>query len=86
VVVAAVLGSVAYNATMTLGAAALARPLGITAASSLHLPLVLMLVAIAALVGLGRHGPLRRGAGAGLVAGYAAFVIVVAVFVSGGPR
>jgi cation:H+ antiporter len=35
--VAAVVGSFAYNATMTLGAGALARPLELDDAASLHL-------------------------------------------------
>jgi cation:H+ antiporter len=42
-VVAAVIGSFAYNATMTLGASALARPLRISHADQLHIPLVVMI-------------------------------------------
>lgn len=82
---AGVLGSVAYNSTMTLGAAALARPLHLRAAGSLHLPLVLMLVALAAVVALGWRGTAPRRAGLALLTGYAVFVVTVAVVVSG-PR
>ena len=46
-VVAALVGSFAYNATMTLGASALARPLRITRPGQLHFPLVAMLAALA---------------------------------------
>jgi len=46
-VVAAVVGSFAYNATMTLGAAALVRPLRIADAGPIRLPAVVMLVALA---------------------------------------
>ena len=42
VVIAAVVGSFAYNATMTLGASAVARPLRISDAGVLHVPLVFM--------------------------------------------
>jgi cation:H+ antiporter len=45
-VVAAVVGSFAYNATMTLGASALTRPLRITQSHDLHLPLVVMVAAL----------------------------------------
>jgi cation:H+ antiporter len=75
-VVAAVVGSYAYNATMTLGASALARPLRITHASQLHLPLVAMLAALIAALGLAwRRGTLHRAAGIVLLACYPAFVI-----------
>ena len=46
-VVASVVGSFAYNATMSLGVAALARPLHIHDAASLHVPLVLMVASLA---------------------------------------
>jgi cation:H+ antiporter len=42
-VVAAVVGSFAYNATMSLGVAALARPLRLSDTAVLRLPLALML-------------------------------------------
>lgn len=76
-VVAAVVGSYAYNATMTLGASALARPLRIAHPSQLHLPLLIMLAALSAVLGLARRSQqLRRPAGLGLLAAYPAFVIV----------
>jgi cation:H+ antiporter len=73
--VAAVLGSAAYNATATLGVAALARPLtaagpAIAAVTAAALPAVLVAVG-------GRRQTLGRGAGAALLAGYAAFVVLV---------
>ena len=49
-VVAGVVGSFAYNVTMTLGAGALARPLTIVDADSLHLPWVAMLAALCLVV------------------------------------
>ncbi|HYT10860.1 MAG TPA: hypothetical protein VEL73_09400 [Mycobacteriales bacterium] len=72
--VAGVVGSAAYNATATLGAAALARPLvvsglGWAAAAAAALPLVV--VALAA-----RRGRLGRPAGALLAAAYVAYVVV----------
>jgi cation:H+ antiporter len=49
-VLASVVGSFAYNATMTLGAGALARPLQVLAADQLHLPLLAAYPAFIALV------------------------------------
>lgn len=54
-VVAGVIGSFTYNATMTLGASALARPLRITDAASLHGPWLAMLASIALVVALTQH-------------------------------
>jgi cation:H+ antiporter len=82
---AGVLGSFVYNSTMTLGVAALARPLHLRHAGSLHLPLVLMLLALAAVLWLGWRGMAPRRAGVALLTGYAVFAATVAVFVSG-PR
>jgi cation:H+ antiporter len=70
--VAAVLGSAAYNATATLGIAALARPLtaadpAIAALTAAALPAALVVVG-------GRPHTLGRGAGTALLAGYAVFV------------
>jgi cation:H+ antiporter len=75
IAVAGVVGSAAYNATATLGAAALTRPLAVTgltvpAAVAAALPL-----AVAALSW--RTGLLGRPAGVLLCAGYAAFVVTV---------
>jgi cation:H+ antiporter len=75
-VVAAVIGSYAYNATMTLGASALARPLHITHGSELHIPLLAMLGALVGVLALSWRGQaLRRGGGIVLLAGYPLFVI-----------
>ncbi len=70
--IAGVVGSVAYNATVTLGAAALVRPLvapGVRAASwvAAALPLLILVV-----TGRGRLGRLGGGA---LLAGYAAYLV-----------
>src|SRR5919201_5943038 len=74
-VVAAVVGSFAYNTTMSLGAAALARPLVIADAGLLHGPLVLMLLALAAVIALAApSGRLGRGSACALLAGYPIFV------------
>lgn len=47
VAIAGVVGSFAYNVTMTLGTAAIARPLQIIDASLLHLPLIIMVSSLA---------------------------------------
>jgi cation:H+ antiporter len=79
-VVAAVVGSYAYNATMTLGASALARPLHITHSSHLHVPHVAMIAALVAALALAwRPRTLNRAAGIVLLACYPAFVIAVLV-------
>ncbi|MGZ4632712.1 MAG: sodium:calcium antiporter [Actinomycetes bacterium] len=74
IAVAGVVGSAAYNATATLGAAALARPLaveGITASAvaAAALPLVVLLLA--------PGGRLGRLAGGALAAAYAGYVLLV---------
>jgi cation:H+ antiporter len=74
VAIAGVVGSAAYNATATLGAAALARPLTVhglvlPAAVAAALPIVVLLLAT--------RGRLGRPAAALLVAGYVAFVVLV---------
>lgn len=80
VVVAGVVGSFAYNATMTLGAGALARPLILVDATALHLPLVLMLGSLALVILLAaRRGTLRQAEGTVLLVLYPAFVITVLV-------
>jgi cation:H+ antiporter len=79
-VVAAVVGSYAYNATMTLGASALARPLHITDSSQLHVPLVVMVAVLAAPLALAwRSHALSRTAGLILLAAYPAFLVAVLV-------
>ena len=74
IAVAGVVGSAAYNATATLGAAALARPLTVDglvvpAVVAALLPIVVMLLAT--------RGRLGRPAAAVLVACYVAFVVLV---------
>ena len=44
--IAGVFGSFAYNVTMTIGAAALVRPLILHQATQLYVPLLLMLAAL----------------------------------------
>jgi cation:H+ antiporter len=77
-VVAAVVGSFAYNCTMTLGASALARPLRITRPHQLHLPLAVMIAALALPLALAwRPRRLTRTVGVVLLICYPAFVVVV---------
>lgn len=74
IAVAGVVGSTAYNATATLGAAALARPLvdpGVTGAAALAAVLPLVIIVLAP------RGRLGRPAGALLSAAYAAYLWVV---------
>lgn len=76
-VVAAVVGSFAYNATMTLGVAALVSPLQISDVDTIRAPAVFMLAALALPIVFGvRRGQLGRRAGAFLLAGYPGFVLV----------
>lgn len=75
-VVAAVVGSYAYNVTMTLGFAAVVTPLGIDGAAALHGPMLAMLVALVAVLALAwRRGHLDRRDGGLLLVGYAVFVV-----------
>lgn len=71
VAVAAVVGSAAYNATATLGAAAL-----VTDLPDLTGPAVLAAVLPLVVVAAGARGRLGRPAGAGLLVGYAVFLLV----------
>ncbi len=74
-VVAGVVGSFAYNATMTLGAGALARPLLLADAAILHVPVLLMLGSLALVVLLAaRRGRLARVEGAILLMTYPVFI------------
>lgn len=75
IVVAGAVGSFVYNMTMTLGAAALSRPLKLSDAAALHKPLVVMmasflLVILIALI----SGRLNRLTGLLLLAAYPAAV------------
>lgn len=77
-VVAGVIGSFTYNATMTLGAGALAKPLRVTDADQLHGPWVMMLAALALVIALTlRRHELARTDGLILLACYPIFVAVV---------
>ncbi len=79
-VIAAVVGSFAYNATMTLGAAALVRPLAVADPGRLHLPAIIMVASLAAVAGLARiPGQLTRRSGLILIACYPAFVLVAVI-------
>lgn len=80
-VLAAVIGSYAYNATMTLGAGALARPLELIDARALHLPWLLMLLALGAVLIAGHRGTIDRTAGRILIACYPVFVLAVVFWV-----
>jgi cation:H+ antiporter len=78
--VAAVVGSVAYNATMTLGAAALVRPLSLAEAEDLRPALLAMLAAMVLVSALGsRGGHLDRRAGWLLLGLYPVFVALVVI-------
>ena len=70
-------GSYAYNATMTLGAAAVITPLRIADVAPLRAPLVAMLVAMVVVVLLAaRRRALGRGDAVVLLAGYVVFVVL----------
>lgn len=74
VAVAGVVGSAAYNATATLGTAAVVRPL---ATGAVLLPAIAAAALPLVVLALARDGALRRGGGAVLVAAYAAYVVLV---------
>lgn len=76
-VVAAVVGSFAYNATMTLGTAAVVRPLEIADAAPIRLPSMAMLAALVLPIVLAyRGGLLSRRAGVALLGAYPSFVVI----------
>jgi len=74
IAVAGVAGSVAYNATASLGAAALVRPL---ATGGILAPAIAAAILPAALLAVTPGGRLTRQAGALLVIGYAGWVTAV---------
>jgi cation:H+ antiporter len=74
VAVAGIVGSAAYNATATLGTAAVVRPL---ATGAVLVPAVAAAVLPMVVLGLARDGAVRRAGGAVLVAAYAAYVLLV---------
>ncbi len=79
-VVAAVVGSFAYNVTMTLGAAALARPLKLADPSLLRLPWIAMLGALGLVLALSRRRQeLTRGHAVALLSLYPLFVAGIAL-------
>ena len=74
-VVAGVVGSFAYNATMTLGVAAVVRPLQVTDAALLHPTLLAMLLSLGLVLVLAvRRRALGRPDGALLLALYPVYV------------
>ena len=79
-VVAGVIGSYAYNMTMSLGAGAIVAPIGIADAGLLHAPTVLTLglLAVPILLAL-RHGTLGRRESLVLFAGYPVFLVVASM-------
>jgi len=79
-VVAGVIGSYAYNMTMSLGVGALVAPIEIGDAALLHAPLVAMLALLLFAIVLGaRRGRLTRREGALLLAGYPVFLVIAAI-------
>ncbi len=81
VVVAGVVGSFAYNVTMTLGAAALIRPLSIADATLLHGPAIAMLLALVLVISLAApKQQISQRAGWFLVAAYPVFLIAMFSF------
>jgi cation:H+ antiporter len=74
VAVAGIVGSAAYNATATLGTAALVRPLN---TGAVLVPAVVAAVLPLVLLALARDGALRRVGGAALVATYASYIAFV---------
>jgi Ca2+/Na+ antiporter len=77
--VAGVVGSFTDNVTMTLGAAAIVRPLKIVDASLLHFPLLVMLGSLTlAIVLASFKGFLGKVAGGILVAAYPLFIVSIA--------
>lgn len=79
-VVAGVIGGFAYNATMTLGAAAVVKPLRVTDASVLHPSMIAMLATLTIVLVLALpHRQLRRSDGWLLLALYPAFVAIALI-------
>jgi len=76
----ALLGSLLYNTTMTLGAAALARPLRLPTTPGVHRAFLAMLASEVALAGLTwRPRRARRATGAVLVMAYAGWLVTLFV-------
>jgi len=78
VVVAGVVGSFAYNVTMTLGVAAIARPLKVLDTNLLHIPLIVMLASLILVILLAiPRGSLGRVGGGILLLLYPLFVVTI---------
>lgn len=79
-VVAGVIGSYAYNMTMSLGAGAIVAPISISDAGLLHAPTIVMLglLGVAILLSI-RRDALGRRESIVLLLGYPAFVIVASI-------
>lgn len=76
-VVAGVVGSYAYNLTMSLGAGALIAPLAVTDTTTLRPPFIAMAILLAAALVLStRTDRLDRRAGWSLIAAYPAFIAI----------
>ncbi len=76
-VIAGVIGSYAYNMTMSLGVGALVAPISIADAGLLHAPLIVMLALLGVAIVLGvRRGSLVRRDAVVLFIGYPVFVII----------
>lgn len=76
-VVAGVVGSYAYNMTMSLGVGALVTPVSIQDNTLIHAPLIVMLALMAIAIGLAiRRDRLERRDAMFLLAGYPIFVLV----------
>lgn len=79
-VVAGVIGSYAYNATMTLGAGAIARPLHLIDSNLLHAPWLAMLAALSLVLLLAwRPQKLNRSRGLVLLAAYPVCLITLSM-------
>lgn len=79
-VIAGVVGSYAYNMTMSLGVGALVAPISIDDSALLHAPLIAMLVLMAVAVLLAvRHNRLDRRDAVVLFVGYPVFVLVTLI-------
>ena len=79
-VVAGVIGSYAYNMTMSLGVGALVAPIEISDAALLHAPLIAMLALMLVPIVLGsRRGVLTRRDGAVLLMCYPIFLVLAMI-------
>lgn len=77
-VVAGVVGSFAYNVTMTIGAAALVHPLILRDVNQLHLPLLAMLASLGLIIGLAMpRKRLIRSHAIALFFAYGVFIFLV---------